>query len=261
MRILKLALVLLILLSLSLLCFGCVYSFTYGEYTDENGVVYREMFLSYDDTAADAEIVKEQAIAAMRGYLSNKGLEEYASIDSSVDGVVFMRLVFPSVTDYYIATGYTGREENEALTPAETKGLLDRYDFEKDSYLSESNVEAVRLLVAEEYRDFPLEGDYYYTYGTLSKMTTSNGEIKERDGVYYHTWQVGYEEKGQIKISNYALNGVRLVSLIISLFVLSLIILFVIIFIIEKRRKASFVDPPSADDAEPDPTSRTEETR
>ena len=59
--------------------------------------------------------------------------------------------------------------------------------------------------------------------------------MEERDGIYYHTWKLNYGEDADIVITKYAPNGVILMSIVISIFVLSLAIIFVIIFITRKN--------------------------
>ncbi|MBR5987322.1 MAG: hypothetical protein IK037_02025 [Clostridia bacterium] len=255
MRGVKIVAILLLLLSIALLCFGCGESFTYTEYVDGGGNVYREFLFRYGAEAADAEEVKTQAVRAMQRYVSNREFEEYATIDSSVDGEVLLLLYFSSLTEEYIAFGYTGREENDPLEPTK-KGVLNRYDVEFDSYLSESNINHVRDLVEEEFKDFPLTCDFYYTYGTTYKSIRSNGDVKEENGIYYHTWKIEYDKPANIVLTEYALNGVVLFSGIILLFVLSLAVIFAIIFINKKKNRdfrASAEDAVTEEDGAPTP--------
>lgn len=238
MKTLKVVAIVLLLGLVALLCFGCGESFSYTEYIDDGGGVHREFLFLYDKDAADAEAVKEQAIRMMNQYVSDQELEKYATIDASSDGEVCLYLDFPYLTDYYVAYGYTGREENEPSEPTK-KGFVERYDVEKESYLSEKNVAYVRSLAEEEFKNFPMDCDFYYTYGTAYKTVKSNGEVKKQDGIYWHTWKIEYGKPSDIKITNYALNGVLVISIIILVFVLSLAVIFAII-IINKKKNANF---------------------
>lgn len=239
----KVAAILLLAIVLCMTAVGCAQSFTYTEYTDNQGEVHRDFLLVYDPAASDAAEVKEKAVQAMRTYVQARDLTDYAVIDDRVDGEVALYLTFPSITDYYIVLGYTGREENEPTKPT-VKGFINRYDLQKESFVTQSNVDFVRALLSEEDRDFPLSCDFYYTYGTTSKTTTSNGEIKEKGGVYYHTWKLKYDEPADMVISVYSPNGIILMSVIISIFVLSLAIIFVIIFIVNKKNKGKDASEP-----------------
>ncbi len=245
MRALKILAILLLLSVVCLAAFGCAESFTYAEYIDEHGEVHHDFLLVYDVSDDDAEIFKEQAKKTMIAYVENKGFMQYAAIDDSVEGEVTLHLTFPSLTDYYIACGYTGREENEPNVPAE-KGIINRYDTEKSSYLTEASVNFVRSLTEEEYKDFPVLCDFYYTYGTTSKTTESNGTVKKVGDVYYHTWKLDETSPTKMVISTYSLNGVILVSIIISVFVLSLAVIFVIIIINNKKNKRARADEDEA---------------
>ena len=235
MKLWKVALVVILLISTTLLFFGCGESFTYAFYTDNVGGVHTDITFVYEKDAYDAKEVKEQAIQAMRNYVTARSLNAYATLTSDVDGVVKLELSFPSVTDYYIALGYTGKERNEPYEPTKV-GFIDTYEDRQSSYLTEANIRSVRAAVSEEFADFPLDCDFYYTYGTTSKLTQSNGEVEERDGIYYHTWKLNYGEDADIVITKYAPNGVILMSIVISIFVLSLAIIFVIIFITRKKK-------------------------
>ena len=237
MKPLKVTLMLLILGAVALLTFGCAAdSFTYTYYVDGNGDVHEDFLLLYDKDADDASDVKQQAIAAMSNYVLAQDFGDYAKITDEVEGEVRLELTFPSMTDYYIALGYTGREPNDPLVPTE-KGFIDRYEVKHASYLNENNVEYVRSLVSEEYSDFPLEQcDFYYTFGTTSKLTTSHGDVEEKDGVYYHTWKVNYGEDPNMVLTAYSPNGVIVLSIIISIFILSLAVIFVIIIINRKKK-------------------------
>ena len=238
MKALKVVAVLLLLGLVALLCFGCGESFSYTEYVDDGGGVHREFLFTYDKDAADAETVKEQAIRVMEEYVSDQELEKFATINSSVDGAVCLYLDFPYLTDYYVAYGYTGREENEPSEPTK-KGFVERYDVKKESYLSAENVAYVRSLVEDAFKDFPMDCDFYYTYGTTYRSVKSNGEVEKQDGIYWHTWKIEYGKPTDIKLISYALNGVLVISAIILVFVLSLAVIFAIIFI-NKRKNRNF---------------------
>lgn len=238
MKALRVVAILLMVGILALVCCGCAQSFTYTEYTDENGGVHREFFLAYDLNADDALTVREEAIGVMRRYVESRHLEDYATIDHSVDGEVSLSLYFPSQTDYLTAmTGYTGREENEPITPSKV-GFINTYEIERGNYLTENNVDFVRLLTDEGLRDFALEDcTFYYVYGTTSKRITSNGSVRESDGIYYHTWTIEPGKDPNIKLYTKGVNGVILYAVIISVFVLSLIVIFVILYIKKKKEK------------------------
>ena len=230
----KIAALLLLVGLIALLFCGCAESFTFTEYTDGNGGVHREFLLTYDEKAEDAETVKAQAIVVMQRYAADKGVSEYAEIDDSVEGEVLLELYFPSLTDYYIALGYTGREENAPATPIK-KGLINTYERETTSYLNEASIAYVRSLLDEEFKDIPLTCDFYYTYGTTSKTTRSNGKVTEEGGIYYHTWKLSPDEPADIEITVRALNGILLFVIAISIFVLSLVVIFVIMYITWKN--------------------------
>ena len=235
MKAIKIICVLLLLLVLSLLAFGCAESFTYTEYIDSDGAVHREYLLVYDKEAEDAAEVKAQAVHAMQNFVAAKGVAEYATITDTVEGEVLLHLTFPSITDYYVALGLTGREENTPIEATE-KGFIERYDMEIDSYLTDNVIEYVRELVSEEYADFPLACDFYYTYGTVYRTVKSNSdEVKKQDGIYYHTWKLEYGKPANMVITSHYPNGVILICITISVFVLSLIVIFAIIFINKKK--------------------------
>ncbi len=251
MRSLKIVAILILLCFVALFAFGCVEDFSYTTYLDGVGAVHREYLVRYDASAEDAEQVKEEAVRVLRRYVLDQGFADYAKIDTDVNGEVLLSLVFPSQTDYEIAFGYTGREANEPLVPAK-KGLIDRYDMTYPSYLTQKNIDYVRTLLSEEYADVPFTCEFYFTYGTTGKTTKSNGEVTEENGIYYHTWKLEPGEPLDAVISIYSWNVVALISIIISVFVLSLAIIFVIIIINKKKnRKASRVPDQWTDNAEP----------
>ena len=248
MKLLKVALILILLTTIALTAFGCARSFTYTYYVDSVGAVHRDYLLVYDRDALDAEIVKEQAIRAMENYIFSQKLEDYARVITDVEGEVKLEITFPSATEYYIFLGYTGKEENEPLEPT-ASGFLNRYDENLSSFLTESNIALARTVTSEEYRDFLLNCEFYQVYGTTSKLTSSNGEVEEKDGVYYHKWKVQYGEDADMKISRYSLNGVLLFSIVICVFVLSLVAIFVIIFIKRKKDERGTAEiPPTGGD-------------
>lgn len=242
MRKFKVVAILLLTATIALLFCGCAKSFTYTHYIDLDGAVHHEFLLVYDPTSVDAAVVKEQTIQTMQAYVEDNGFSEYARITTDVEGEILLSLDFPSATDYYIATGYTGRDANEPSVPTK-KGVIERYEsVDTTSYLTEENITYVRLLTDEDYRYFPLDCDFYYTYGTTSKLTRSNGEREERDGVYYHTWKLKYGEPSEIKLTTYYPNATALVLIVISIFILSLAVIFVIIFINKKKHNAPAAD-------------------
>ena len=235
MKLWKVVLIVIVMMTAALLLCGCGESFTYAFYTDNVGAVHMDLTFVYDKDGYDAKEVKEQAIKAMENYVISRSFNAYATLTTNVEGEVKLELSFPSVTDYYIALGYTGKEGNEPYEPTKV-GFIDTYEDRQSSYLTEANIRGVRAAVSEEFADFPLDCDFYYTYGTTSKLTQSNGEVEERDGIYYHTWKLNYGEDADIVITKYAPNGVILMSIVISIFVLSLAIIFVIIFITRKKK-------------------------
>ena len=248
MKGLKVVAVLLLVGLIALLGCGCAESFTYTEYTDGSGGVHREFLLVYDATSEDAETVKAETVTVMQRYVASKNLSEYAEIDTSVNGEVLLDISFPSVTDYYIALGYTGREENGPTVPSKV-GIINTYERETPSYLNDNSLAYVRALTDEEFRDLPLTCDFYYTYGTTSKTVRSNGEVTENDGVFYHTWKLTPGVPSDIEITARGLNGILLFGIGISVFVLSLVIIFVIIYIKKKRdAKKRESAPPSYPD-------------
>ena len=248
MRSLKIVAILVLLCFVALFAFGCVEDFSYTTYVDDVGAVHREYLVRYDASAEDAEQVKEEVVRVMRRYVFDQGFADYAEIDTDVDGEVCLYLIFPSQTDYEIAFGYTGREANEPLVPVK-KGIIDRYDIEYPTYLTQRNVDYVRTLLSEEYADVPFTCEFYFTYGTTSKTTTSNGEVKEENGIFYHTWKLEPGVSLDAVISVYSWNVVALISIIISVFVLSLAIIFVIIIINKKKnRKVTRVPDQWTDD-------------
>ena len=218
----------------TLLCVGCVESISVTQYVDGGGSLHRIILVSYEANAVDAEELKTEIKTVMNRYVDSHALADYATISEDKDGEVTLDLLFPSLTEYYMWLGYTGREENEG-EGATKKGIVDAYDRKIDSYLTEKNVASIRALLDEEYRDLPLTATCYYTYGTTNRSTISNGERSERDGVYYHTWQLAADGSSEMMIRVYGLNVTAIYLIAISVFVLSLAIIFVIIYL--KRRK------------------------
>ena len=238
MKALKIASILLMAGILVLVCCGCAQSFTYTEYTDANGGVHREFLLTYDLNSDDAETVRDEAVIVMRRYVETRSLEDYATIDASVDGKVAFELFFPSQTEYLTKmTGYTGREENEPANPTEV-GFINTYEVTRGNYLTEANVDFVRALTDEGLKDFPLEDcTFYYVFGTTSTRVTSNGSVSESDGIYYHTWTIEPGKEANIKLYTKGVNGIILYSVVIAVFVLSLVAIFVILYIKKKKKK------------------------
>ena len=229
------ALVLLCVL-VALLSVGCAESVTCTVYTDGSGRVHREYLLSYDVSEEDAETVRDQAVLVMQRYVKKKGLNDYAEIDQSQEGRVALRIVFPSVTEYDIWLGYTGREAGESFDPVK-KGIVDRYESKLGFYVDEREVNEIRSLTDPEYADFPMDADLYFTYGTTSRTMTSNGERSESDGIYYHTWKIEVGAQPDMVVSYYGINPLAFYSIIILIFVLSLAVIFVIIYIDKYREK------------------------
>ena len=108
--------------------------------------------------------------------------------------------------------------------------------------MTERNIEEIRSLSDEAYRDFSLTSSFYYTYGTTNRSTISNGERTEKDGVYYHTWKIepGQDDKMAIRI--YGLNVTLIYLIAISIFVLSLAVIFAIIYF-KKRKEEDRANP------------------
>lgn len=236
MRFLKIVAILMLLgLTVFLLC-GCGESFVYKTYTDEMGGIHKEYWFTYDKEASDAEEVKAQAKSIMKRFVSDRDLADYAVIDDSTEGQVVLYLYFPSATDYQIALGNTGREKPEEDADR-WEGAYVVSDAQLSSYLDTETISEVRGFADEEYADFPLEGTFYYVYGTPYASIRSNGETVQEDGIYYHTWQLYPDSPTQMRLRAYSPNGVILYASIILLFVLSLIVIFVIIYINKKNQR------------------------
>ncbi|MBP5405274.1 MAG: hypothetical protein J6Y74_04960 [Clostridia bacterium] len=235
----KIALILLLLGAIALLFGGCAKAFTFTYYIDDADAVHREYRLEYDAEAEDAEIVKQEAIRCLKAFSEEQGWTSYAELKADTAGVVELCVVFPSVAEYYAALGYTGKEPNEAQEKA-AKGVLYVYDNVSPNYYSEETMAYARALLGEGYEETDLSGcELYYVYGTRFVSTKSNADSVEagEDGLYYHTWKLEAGEEKDLEIKQYGLNGVLLYSVIISLFVLSLITVFVIIYWTEKKNK------------------------
>lgn len=233
----KIAAVLILVLLIAVLLCGCAESFTYTEYTDGSGAVHREYLLLYDKDDADAKAIRDQAILVMERYVEKNSLKEYSTIDSATEGQVLLTVVYPSMTDYYIANGYTGREENAPQPTPVQSGIVNVYDRDVSSYLTEKNVTEVISLMDEAFREMPWTTAFYYRYGTTNKTLESNGEKSEENGIYFHTWQIALGEDPGMKIRVRALNGVAVYSVVIAIFVLSLAIIFVIIYVNKRKEK------------------------
>ena len=230
---------LLLVLSVILLC-GCGQSFTYTFYVDGAGAVHQEIRFEYDADAESADIVKAEAERIVAELIIRNDWSEVAEVDSDTEGVVELRVVYPSVTDYYIALGYTGKEENE-LPDSETHGLLTAYSTSQSFYSDDFETKA-RALLGEGYETVSFAGcDFYYVYGTRYRTTKTNADsVEKKGGIYYHTWKVSPGEEQDIVITQYGLNAILLYVLIISLFVLSLAVIFVIIIYNGRKNKAVF---------------------
>ena len=202
----------------------------YKAYTDADGGIHKEYQLLYDAESSDAEVVKAQAVKAMLRYVEDMGLSEYATLHDTTAGEVTLSFYFPSATDYQIACGYTGREKNEAEN-SKLDGIYKVSETTLDSYLEEETLSKARDYVDEEYRDFSLEGNFFYVYGTPYRSIRSNGEVTQKDGIYYHVWRLYPDSKTNMVLRSYSLNGILLYAGIILAFVLSLVVIFVIIYI------------------------------
>ena len=202
MRKAKILVLILLSVLVMVVCVGCVDTIYVTQYFDGNGKVHRDFLVVYDLNAPDAPALRVEIKKVMSRYVELHDLSEYATISEEVEGEIRMNLLFPSLEDYYMWLGYTGKEENTPETPSK-KGVVNAYDRTINSYLTESNVEEIRSLVDEAYRDFSLTSSFYYTYGTTNRSTISNGERTEKDGVYYHTWKI---EPGSICNSHFFLS-------------------------------------------------------
>lgn len=86
---------------------------------------------------------------------------------------------------------------------------------------------------------------FVYSYGTTHKRIHSNADYVYEDGLYYHVWQVGYEDLPQENsIELYTVNAVRgwwyLAALAGALFVSAVgIIIFVVVDKKKKKNKKS----------------------
>ena len=242
MRKIRILAVIMLCLLLLPICFGCVESVSVTQYLDGSGAVHRTILLRYDPLGADAEQLKAEIREVMERYVETNRLSDYATISEETEGEISLALLFPSIEDYYLWLGYTGREANEVEIPAK-KGIVDAYDRTIDSYVTEDNIEMIRALTDESYRDFPTDVAYYYTYGTTNRSTISNGERSEKDGIYYHTWRIDPNKPTEMKIRIYGLNVMAIYLIAISIFILSLATIFVIIYITKRKDKARAVLP------------------
>ena len=242
MRKWKLFAVLLLFALLSAVLFGCVQSVSVTQFLDGVGGFHREILVTYDVNAEDAQTTQTRIKNVMMRYVEQSVLSDYAEISEETAGEVLLDLSFSSLDEYYIWLGYTGREENEVETPTK-KGVVNAYDRTLDSYLTERNVDMVRSLADEDCRDFTLDAAFYYTYGTTNRSTISNGERSEKDGVYYHTWRLDPENPSEMKIRIYGLSVVAVYLIAISIFVLSLAIIFAIIYFNRRKEKKRAVAP------------------
>lgn len=213
------------------------------EYEDQNGVVHIEYQLYYDKDAADADAIKEETVAVMQRFVHEKDLSEYASIiEDQESGVVRLVLTFPSRTEYKIATGYTGRTANSPKEHHYYK-IYDIYDSERTSYLNEESLNKVRALREDPEAELPLEGcDFYYVYGTPFRSISSNGEVYEQDGLYFHKWKLHPEGGDRIVLRSYNLNYALIYGIVIFVFVLSLAVIFVIIYVNKRKQRKKDAD-------------------
>ena len=247
--------VLLLLAVITFLFCGCAESFTYTFYLDKSNAVHKEYRLTYNADAEDAAVVKAEAERAFGEVVKRYDWSEFSEVDSSTAGVVELRVVFPSVTDYYIALGYTGQEENEPSKKT-WEGVRVAYEKSDKNYYSDEVMAFARSILGEGYEEVDLTGiDYYYVYGTRSSQTLTNADSYEyKDGIYYHTWKLVPGAESEILVVNYGLNGILLYVLIISVFVLSLAVIFVIIYVTDKKNKQkirSFSEPHSEEMSAP----------
>ena len=251
----KIALILLLLGVIALLLGGCAKTFTFTYYIDDADAVHREYRLEYDAEAEDAETVKTETIRCFDAFAEEQGWSDYATVDAETAGVVELQVVFPSVAEYYVALGYTGKEPNEPQERT-TKGILYVYDSVSSNYYSWEAIAYARSLLGAGYEEADFTGcELYYVYGTRFASTKSNADKVEvgDDGIYYHAWKLEAGEEKDIDIKQYTLNGVLLYGVIISLFVLSLIVIFVIIYWTEKKNKEIFASFGSEKEAEDTP--------
>jgi len=243
----KLPFVFLLLLLIAVLFCGCAESVTYTYYMDGSGAVHKIIRFEYDADAEDAEIVKEEAVQVMAKLIIRNDWSDYSEVDTSTDGVVELRVTYPSRTEYAIALGQTGREEH-VISEHENEGLLTGYETHS-TFQSDAFDTKVRELLGEGYETVPLTGcDFYYVFGTTYRTTESNADsVEKRDGIYYHTWKLDPTKDRDIIYTQYGLNGVLIYALIILVFVLSLAVIFVIIVNSNRKNKAVFrsvtVDP------------------
>ena len=231
---------LLLILIMVLFC-GCAESFTYTYYLDGAGAVHKDYRFEYDSTAEDAEIVRAEAERVMAKLIVRNGWSDISEVDTETAGVVELRVTYPSLTDYYIALGYTGKEETE-LPEWENEGIFTKYTSVSDDYYSDSFIEDAREILGEGYETITFAGcDFYYVFGTRYRTTRSNADsVEKRDDMYFHTWKLDADTEQKIAITQYGLNGFLFYGLIILVFVLSLAIIFVIIVNNNKRNKAVF---------------------
>ena len=236
MRKLRLTAAILLSLLVAMLCVGCVESVSVTQFVDGGGSLHRSIVVSYDAKAVDAEDNRQVIKDVMLRYVDSHELADFATVSDANEGKVSLDLLFSSLDDYYLWLGYTGREENERETPSKT-GIVNAYDREIESYLTEKNIEEVRALLDEQYRDFPLTAKFYYTYGTTNRSTISNGTRSEKGGIYYHTWEIDPDQPNKMMIRLYGLNVTAIYLIAISIFVLSLAVIFVIIYLIKRKER------------------------
>lgn len=231
---------LLLILIVVLLC-GCAESFTYTYYLDNSGAVHMDYRFTYDASAEDAEIVKAEAERIVDKLVVGNDWKDISEVDTDTAGVVELRVTYPSLTDYEISSGTTGKEPNK-IVAHENEGVLVKYTSTSEDYYSDRFVENVRSILGEGYETVSFSGcDFYYVYGTRYRTTKTNADsVEKRDGIYFHTWKLEPDTKQDIIVMQYGLNGILLYVITISVFVLSLAIISVIIVINNRRNKAVF---------------------
>jgi len=237
----KSVLVLLLICFMTVMLCGCAKSFTYSYYIDTAGAVHNDYRFEYDATAEDADVVKTETKRVFNELVEQNSWESISVLDESTAGVMELRVTYPSVADYYIALGRTGKEVDPPQEK-ENKGILVAYKNTSFDYYSDAFVEKARLILGDGYEDVTFAGcDFYYVYGTRYKSTTSNADsVKEENGLYYHTWKLAPDEDQEIVITQFFLNDVLIYVVIICIFVLSLAAIFVIIVVSNKKYKEKF---------------------
>ncbi len=188
-RIVKTALIM-VIMAIGAICFtGCVEEVTVSMVTGSDGSVTREYRVFYNATSADATIVAGEINKVMTQIADNLISKGRNAVIVEEGDYVILRERYSSITDYNIALGYTGDEPNEASS-SENDGYFKIYTSENDSYLTAKNINDVINMIDEEYvAQAVLTADFYYQYGTPYSNISSNADnTYEKDGVYYHEW-------------------------------------------------------------------------